>query len=470
MPSDYGAITRENKANHDETINRIGAYLSQMYADQTHFVYELLQNAEDVRANKVEFRLFRDRLEFEHDGVYFDKSDIQAISRLVFTNKADDPSKIGKFGVGFMSVYAFTRSPKVYSGDERFVIKNYESVDETPYQATGLGTRFILPFDHPDLSPASAFKLIAARLEDLGVRTLLFLNSIKTIGYDIQHGESGIYLRQTEDDFDSDCVNRMKVESRSGIEADDEDWLVFERPFGHLVDVGVEHSDTSALAVKIAFQLEGESEDGRPGIRQIHRSPLTVFFPTSQETNLGFLAQGSYNTISARNEAPKEDLPDAFQRDETLAHALGMRVDDSLSIAKMLDDSRLSLNDRQKLELINELPSHIAEWAAKNRRKIEAYMYQESRLREQLSSHENQDDLEDSFEKPSPQCHLPLRQPRRPMETWRTQVARNRHCEPDCLSRRTGLSYRHGALRRGLDSQIHRDAWRGIEGFGACDR
>ncbi len=32
---------------------------------------------------------------------------------------------IGKFGIGFKSVYAYTKSPRVYSGDEAFGIESY---------------------------------------------------------------------------------------------------------------------------------------------------------------------------------------------------------------------------------------------------------------------------------------------------------------------------------------------------------
>src|SRR5262245_59971874 len=36
--------------------------LSDLYPDEAHFIYELLQNAEDAQATKVEFELFPDKL------------------------------------------------------------------------------------------------------------------------------------------------------------------------------------------------------------------------------------------------------------------------------------------------------------------------------------------------------------------------------------------------------------------------
>src|SRR3954468_13652602 len=38
------------------------------YSDQAHFIYELLQNADDAKATSASFGLTRDGLVFKHDG------------------------------------------------------------------------------------------------------------------------------------------------------------------------------------------------------------------------------------------------------------------------------------------------------------------------------------------------------------------------------------------------------------------
>ena len=43
-------------------------WLTDLYPDNAHFIYELLQNAEDAGASEVQFILNADRLEFEHNG------------------------------------------------------------------------------------------------------------------------------------------------------------------------------------------------------------------------------------------------------------------------------------------------------------------------------------------------------------------------------------------------------------------
>ena len=42
--------------------------VSDKYSDSAHFIYELLQNADDVGATRAEFELLEDRLIFKHNG------------------------------------------------------------------------------------------------------------------------------------------------------------------------------------------------------------------------------------------------------------------------------------------------------------------------------------------------------------------------------------------------------------------
>ena len=81
---------------------------SDFYPDKAHFIYELLQNCEDVGATRVDIDLARDKCVFAHNGTrQFDYQDIDAITGFNSSTKAKDPDKIGKFGIGFKSVFAY---------------------------------------------------------------------------------------------------------------------------------------------------------------------------------------------------------------------------------------------------------------------------------------------------------------------------------------------------------------------------
>ena len=76
----------------------------EFYKNRGHFIYELLQNAEDEKATKVCFKLFDDRLEFHHNGNLFNKKDVVDICRIGKGTKRKDFNKNGKFGLGFKSI------------------------------------------------------------------------------------------------------------------------------------------------------------------------------------------------------------------------------------------------------------------------------------------------------------------------------------------------------------------------------
>ena len=128
--------------------------LSQFYPDKNHFIYELLQNAEDAGATRVEFQVCNDKLIFSHNGLEpFTNRHIDAITNISFSTKLEDDSKAGKFGIGFKSVYAFTETPYIYTDRISFAIKDMFYPEELPSRKTQGMTIFEFPFNNEKLSP-----------------------------------------------------------------------------------------------------------------------------------------------------------------------------------------------------------------------------------------------------------------------------------------------------------------------------
>lgn len=99
--------------------------VSQIYPDEAHFIYELLQNAEDAQATEVEFSIRKSMLVFAHNGTrLFDADDIEGITNIGRSTKKDNYVQAGKFGIGFKSVYAFTDTPFIYCDSICFKIEN----------------------------------------------------------------------------------------------------------------------------------------------------------------------------------------------------------------------------------------------------------------------------------------------------------------------------------------------------------
>ena len=164
-----------------------------LYPDSAHFIYELLQNAEDTGANEAYFDLSKGSLVFEHDGRPFDRRDIEAITDIGEGAKSTDDDKIGRFGVGFKAVFAYTETPHIWSPTYSFKITDLVLPKSLPPNAElGEKTRFEFPFDNPEKTPQDAFREIDAGLADLAETTLLFLSHLQSIRWRItedKHGE-----------------------------------------------------------------------------------------------------------------------------------------------------------------------------------------------------------------------------------------------------------------------------------------
>ena len=133
---DYKAIFEQNQDEWKALTRdpqKYEALLAGHYSDSNHFVYELLQNAEDafdkstgVSASKVVIEYYPDKLVFYHNGKPFDEADVRGVSSMLMgTKDRDDAQTIGRFGMGFKSVFKYTYQPEIYSDDEAFKITNY---------------------------------------------------------------------------------------------------------------------------------------------------------------------------------------------------------------------------------------------------------------------------------------------------------------------------------------------------------
>src|ERR1022692_1504055 len=291
VSADYEKIREENIARYgwDTAVLDL---LGQLYSERTHFIFELIQNAEDAGATELTFELFDDRLEVAHDGRPFTEADVRGICGVGQSGKSGDLTKIGQFGIGFKSVYAYTKTPRVYSSGEHFRIENYvRPFSADPPDEPPPGTLFVFPFDHDTVPAATAVAEISSALNEIEPVTLLFLRNIgcvRTRGA----GGAGSVLERGAERRTSSRRHITLAEGRGH-----EDWFVWHRPLG---DVG-----HPAHRVEIAFRAD--IADGEPRLVRRDDAPLVVFFPAQKETFLSFLIQGPYRTTPARDNVPEHD-------------------------------------------------------------------------------------------------------------------------------------------------------------------
>ena len=94
----------------DGMLRRALERIIQLYTDRSHFVYELLQNAEDAQAKSIKFVQYPDRLEVLHDGRPFTAKNLQGLCDIGKSDKVDNLNQIGEFGVGFKSVFGICKT------------------------------------------------------------------------------------------------------------------------------------------------------------------------------------------------------------------------------------------------------------------------------------------------------------------------------------------------------------------------
>jgi hypothetical protein len=181
----------------DEEYSGLRELVEELYPDKAHFIYELLQNAEDAGAKHVEFRLKADQLVFAHDGRSFSEDDVWGITNIGKGTKREDDDKIGRFGVGFKAVFAYSETPSVWSPTFNFRISNLVLPTEIPSRASDdKATVFQFPFNNPKKTAEAAFSETAEGLQALSEELLIFLQNIKLVKWKIGDDIHGGLLRK----------------------------------------------------------------------------------------------------------------------------------------------------------------------------------------------------------------------------------------------------------------------------------
>mgnify|MGYP002557786624 CR=1 FL=1 len=297
--------------------------LSQFYPDKNHFIYELLQNAEDAGASSVRFEVLSDKLIFAHNGSEpFSIKHIKAITNIADSTKTTEDSKAGKFGIGFKSVFAFTETPHIYTDDICFKITDMFLPEEIPQRTTNGETIFEFPFDNSKLPSTDAIEKIEAGLKDINATTLLFLTNVREIVYTLSNGKSGIIeakhdTKNEQTDEISKYVFSEFVHCSSAFDDgkidEDTDWLRFNRR----IAIQTEDGKTKTHWVNIAFPVKRDtSQQGytfsvlaKDSSQNSPQGKVSIFFiAPNAKSNLQFHINAPFGCPPSRDSV--SDTPD----------------------------------------------------------------------------------------------------------------------------------------------------------------
>ncbi|QQS30538.1 MAG: AAA family ATPase [Sphingobacteriales bacterium] len=311
------------------------------YSDQAHFIYELLQNANDAKATKSLFKLTSDGLYFIHNGkILFSVSNpetededkknntlghINSITAIANSNKTE--SSIGKFGVGFKAVFQYTETPYIYDPNfqfkiDRFIIPVKLESDLSDRQKEE--TVFYFPFNKAEMSEEKAHSDILEKLKKLVFPTL-FLSNLQEVKWNADN-ETGEYTKKANKQKQTDDITYEKIELYRQIKSEQtkEKLYLFTR------------STKENHSYSIGFFLD-EKERLTP--KQL---PAFCFFPTKETTNLNFIIHAPFLLTDSR-----ESIKQSENHNSEMCELLSQLAADSLLILK-----ELKLIDDEILEII----------------------------------------------------------------------------------------------------------------------
>ena len=278
------------------------------YSDQAHFIYELLQNADDAQATNARFILEKDRLIFAHNGKrHFSVTDpanededsdnknlgdINSITSIANSNKKG--ASIGKFGVGFKAVFQYTSTPHIYDPEfkfriERFIVPILMN-DDFPGRREE-ETLFVFPFDHHERNAIEAYQDISEKLRNL-TYPLLFLTNLKSIEFEFGN-TFGLYDKSIIEAhiFENTSAEHIILTQNDGDELYDEHLWLLTRLYDRGDSFG---KDERYLKYSVGFFMD---ENG-----QLCSSdePAFCFFPTKEVTGLKFIIHAPFLLTDSR--------------------------------------------------------------------------------------------------------------------------------------------------------------------------
>jgi hypothetical protein len=372
---------RSPQKNTPETINdlnrSIAALSDKLYSTKTHFLLELIQNADDNSyfdgvEPELTFRLASLELEgrkqaclcIQNNEVGFTERNLEALFKVGASSKQKKDGFIGEKGIGFKSVYSISDCPYIFSAGYQFKLPkkcdmgNGVSlgyivpvwVEKTPDIKLS-NTNIILPINTGSVS----IEELSKKLFETSPELILFLKKINKITI-IHEEESGTrkYIISREFDRNNEIVtlNSEKwqdvyLESRSSTS-----FLYKIKEVQKPDNINIEErAGVLSREICIAIPLGNDDYKGR----------LFAYLPVRDDTGLPFLVNADFILTSSRENVADNEWNDWLWKEipPLFAEVIeDVMCDDAYSIdEKMIVFSHIPIeaDDRQFQKLIDSI-------------------------------------------------------------------------------------------------------------------
>ncbi|MDO8769818.1 MAG: DUF3883 domain-containing protein [Burkholderiaceae bacterium] len=262
---DIGSVpemVKEGALNLQTQLNNALQLLSHdLYSKKSHFVLELVQNADDNHYEPhvtphLTFLVTAKRLVVVNNEVGFNEDNIKAICSVGASSKSKLKSGyIGEKGIGFKSVFTVSDAPEIHSNGFHFKFDRTVEGNllgyvvphwcEPPNDVQHDCTTIILP-------AAKTYEFSGETLVDLDARLLLFLNKLRQLTL-VHNGQRVTYRREDTGELSSLSAVRESEECEPVVE------------------------DMHYVRAELTFPMKEQfSDEKRPGI---DRSTVILAFP-----------------------------------------------------------------------------------------------------------------------------------------------------------------------------------------------
>ena len=332
--------------------NSIRTLANDLYNKHTHFIFELIQNAEDNRYEEqnpyppyISFRLTKTdptdspgsdgALIIRNNEVGFNTGNVDAICAVGETTKKKEQGYIGEKGIGFKSVFRVTDNPHIFSNGYYFCLPESDTetgleyivpqwIDTLPDDLVLSDTYIILPLTKKDFG----YEKIERMLRDIEPEVILFLSTLEEIRIESDMGDNLTILK------DSTAMPEVAIivegNKRGSAFSNSDNFLVCTKCFNKPTDIHHEKRERiENREVSVAFPLNEDS---------VAKGKIFAYLPIRSDTGFPFLINADFILPSSREDI--QDVPWNYWLMECVANLVAYKLLPLLKERRILSNIR----------------------------------------------------------------------------------------------------------------------------------
>ena len=349
----------ESNLGRDSLNNALELLAEGLYSKDPHFIFELIQNAEDNSYHEsspsLSFWLTKTdptgsqksdgALIIHNNEIGFTPGNVDALCAVGKTTKQKAQGYIGEKGIGFKSVFRVTENPHIFSNGYHFCLPERDEqtglgyivpqwIDVPPADLNLTQTHIILPLTKVEFG----YDKIEKMLMEIKPETVLFLSKLQEIRIETDTG-TDLTILKNADEFPKIEVlieGRRQDSSFSNVD----EFLVCTKTFHKSVEVHHEKREgINERDVSIAFPMDENSTGS---------GKIFAYLPVS-DTNFPFLINADFILTSSREDIQQDERWNRWLMDcvaEVVAsELLSLLKDEQLLTVPFLEALARSLED-----------------------------------------------------------------------------------------------------------------------------